>query len=102
MAWQRLRIRVRAEIADAIGDALLEAGALSVDASDAAFGTPDEHPIFGEPVTGWRLEDGRASWGFGLQLFFLGYPMHFDWVKYTDFATTSRGWDFTFWIGYDF
>lgn len=59
-------------------------------------------PIFGEPVTGWRLEDGRASWGFGLQLFFLGYPLHFDWVKYTDFATTSQGWDFTFWIGYDF
>jgi hypothetical protein len=59
-------------------------------------------PIFGEPVTGWRLEDGRASWGFGLQLFFLGYPMHFDWVKYTDFATTSQGWDFSFWIGYDF
>jgi len=59
-------------------------------------------PIFGEPVTGWRLQDGRASWGFGLQLFFLGYPMHFDWVKYTDFATTSEGWDFSFWIGYDF
>ena len=59
-------------------------------------------PIFGEPVTGWRLQDGRASWGFGLQLFFLGYPMHFDWTKYTDFATTSQGWDFGFWIGYDF
>jgi hypothetical protein len=59
-------------------------------------------PVFGEAVTGWRLQDGRASWGFGLQLFFLGYPMHFDWVKYTDFATTSKGWDFTFWIGYDF
>jgi hypothetical protein len=59
-------------------------------------------PVFGEPVTGWRLQDGRASWGFGLQLFFLGYPMHFDWVKYTDFATTSQGWDFSFWIGYDF
>ncbi len=59
-------------------------------------------PIYGEPVTGWRLQDGRASWGFGLQLFFLGYPMHFDWVKYTDFATTSDGWDFNFWIGYDF
>jgi len=28
--------------------------------------------------------------------------MHFDWVKYTDFATTSQGWDFSFWIGYDF
>ena len=59
-------------------------------------------PIFGEPVTGWRLVDGRASWGFGLQLFFLGYPMHFDWTKFTDFATTSKGWDFGFWIGYDF
>jgi hypothetical protein len=35
-------------------------------------------------------------------LFFLGYPMHFDWTKYTDFATTSQGWDFGFWIGYDF
>jgi hypothetical protein len=59
-------------------------------------------PIFGEPVTGFRLQDGRASWGFGLQLFFLGYPMHFDWTKYTDFATTSKGWDFSFWVGYDF
>ena len=59
-------------------------------------------PVFGEPVDGWRLQDGRASWGFGLQLFFLGYPLHFDWVKYTDFATQSPGWDFNFWIGYDF
>jgi hypothetical protein len=59
-------------------------------------------PIYGTPVQGWRLQDGRASWGFGLQLFFLGYPMHFDWTKYTDFATTSQGWDFHFWIGYDF
>ncbi len=59
-------------------------------------------PIFGQQVTGWRLQDGRASWGFGLQLFFLGYPLHFDWVKYTDFATTSQGWDFSFWVGYDF
>ncbi|MCG6922261.1 MAG: hypothetical protein LJF15_14420 [Acidobacteria bacterium] len=59
-------------------------------------------PIFGEPVTGWRLENGRASYGFGLQLFFAGYPMHFDWVKYTDFAATSNNWDFSFWIGYDF
>jgi hypothetical protein len=59
-------------------------------------------PVFGEAVSGWRLQDGRASYGFGLQLFFLGYPMHFDWTKYTDFAVTSDGWDFGFWIGYDF
>jgi hypothetical protein len=59
-------------------------------------------PIFGTAVNEWRLQDGRASWGFGVQLFFLGYPLHFDWVKYTDFATTSKGFDFNFWIGYDF
>ena len=59
-------------------------------------------PVFGEPATGRRLVDGRASYGFGLQMFFLGYPMHFDWTKFTDFAVTSNNWDFTFWIGYDF
>lgn len=34
---------------DRWSDALLAAGALSVDASDAAAGTPDESPIFDEP-----------------------------------------------------
>jgi Tol biopolymer transport system component len=59
-------------------------------------------PVFGEPVTGRRLLDARASYGFGFQLFFLGYPMHFDWSKFTDFAATSNNWKFTFWMGYDF
>ncbi len=63
MAWQRLRITVRAEEADAIGDALLEAGALSVDAGDAAFGTDEEKPIFGEPGADARAwpETGIAA-----------------------------------------
>ena len=34
-------------------------------------------------------------------MFFLGYPMHFDWTKFTDFAYHDR-WTFNFWIGYDF
>jgi WD40 repeat protein len=59
-------------------------------------------PIFGEPVSGFRLVDGRASYGMGLQFFFLGYPMHFDWTKLTDLKTTTPGWRFDFWIGYDF
>jgi hypothetical protein len=59
-------------------------------------------PVFGEPATGWHLEDGRASYGFGVQMFFIGYPMHFDWTKFTDFAVSSNNWDFNFWIGYDF
>ena len=43
---------------------------------------------FGEPVTGYHLVDGRASYGFGLQFFFLGYPLHFDWSKLTDLKTS--------------
>ncbi len=61
-----------------------------------------EDPIYGTPVSGWRLQDGRASWGFGLQLFFLGYPMHFDWTKLTDLKVASRNTRFDFWIGFDF
>jgi hypothetical protein len=59
-------------------------------------------PIFGEPVTGLHLVDGRASYGIGLQFFFLGYPMHFDWVKLTDLKVVSKDTRFEFWIGFDF
>ena len=51
---------------------------------------------------GYRLIDGRASYGMGLQFFFLGYPIHFDWTKLTDLQVTTEGWKFDFWIGYDF
>jgi outer membrane protein assembly factor BamA len=57
--------------------------------------------VFGEPVDGFHLVNGRASWGFGLQAFVLGYPLHFDWSKLTDFKVSSP-WRFSFWIGYDF
>jgi WD40 repeat protein len=57
---------------------------------------------FGEPVNGYHLVDGRASYGVGLQFFFLGYPMHFDWSKLTDLKVTSDKWRFDFWIGFDF
>jgi hypothetical protein len=58
--------------------------------------------VFGEPVSGFRLIDGRASYGMGLQFFFLGYPLHFDWTKLTDLKVATPGWKFDFWIGYDF
>jgi ribosomal protein L11 methyltransferase len=45
--------------ADAWGDALLDAGALAVEATDAQAGTADEEPHFGEPgepgFVAWRL-----------------------------------------------
>ena len=37
--------------AEALSDALLEAGVLSVSVEDADFGTDDERPLFGEPGT---------------------------------------------------
>jgi len=76
-------------------------------------------------VTGFRLQDGRASYGLGLETFALGFPIHFDWSWRTLF---NQGWEdvvfgctsvasngacvnsaadwrkprFAVWIGYDF
>jgi WD40-like Beta Propeller Repeat len=86
-------------------------------------------PRYGDPqtVNGFRLVDGRASYGFGLESFILGFPMHFDWSWKTLFnkaeedfqfrscqqvsaisfdcsgaGSTFRKMKFSFWIGYDF
>ena len=49
MAWLNLRVFLQADRAEALSDALLEAGALAVSLEDAAAGERDETPIFGEP-----------------------------------------------------
>ncbi len=75
-------------------------------------------PVFGNPidVTGYRLVDGRASYGFGLETFALGFPIHFDWAWRTlwnrdweDYVFAAQGGSHEFrrpqfkvWIGYDF
>jgi hypothetical protein len=75
-------------------------------------------PIYGPQTTvsGFRLKDGRASYGLGLQTFALGFPIHFDWAWRT---LLNKGWEdvqfaadggsstfrkprFAVWIGYDF
>jgi len=67
-------------------------------------------------VSGFRLVDARASYGFGLETFALGFPVHFDWSYRTLF---NKDWEdvvffglggssefrkarFAAWIGYDF
>ncbi|MCA1652554.1 MAG: hypothetical protein LC753_20565, partial [Acidobacteria bacterium] len=80
--------------------------------------------VFGPPqtISGFRLLDSRASYGFGLETFALGFPIHFDWSWRTLF---NRNWEdilfaqqgiqegmagskwfrkakFAMWIGYDF
>lgn len=49
MAWQTLTIHADASYAEALSEALLEHGALSVELLDADADTPDEQAIFGEP-----------------------------------------------------
>lgn len=49
MSYQALWFDADAAMAEAWSDALLDAGALSVDLSDPTAGTPDEAPLYGEP-----------------------------------------------------
>ncbi|GAB4116576.1 MAG: 50S ribosomal protein L11 methyltransferase [Sideroxydans sp.] len=49
MSWLTLSVHAVAEHAEALSEALLEHGALSVDLLDADADTPDEQAIFGEP-----------------------------------------------------
>jgi len=59
LAYLALRFDATAADAEAWADALLDAGALSVDVADPLAGTPEETPLFGEPgapaTTLWRL-----------------------------------------------
>jgi ribosomal protein L11 methyltransferase len=49
VSWLTLSIHADASYAEALSEALLELGALSVDMLDADADTPDEQAIFGEP-----------------------------------------------------
>ena len=74
--------------------------------------------VFGPPIAvdGFRLVNGRASYGISLQTMAIGFPLHFDWAWRTLF---NRNWEdilfaqsggseefrkvrFSLWIGYDF
>lgn len=59
MAWVSLELVLDAAAAEALGDALMGAGALSVSVEDADAGTAAEQPLFGEP--GAMPE--REAWG---------------------------------------
>ncbi|OGV72415.1 MAG: ribosomal protein L11 methyltransferase [Methylophilales bacterium RIFCSPHIGHO2_02_FULL_57_10] len=72
MAWQSLKIEAEADAAEALSDALMALGALSVGIEDADAETPDELPIFGEPGEGepgvWRHNVVSALFDEGLDL----------------------------------
>ena len=49
MAWLSVSFEVAADDVEAVSDALLEAGAASVEVTDADAGSPAEQPVFAEP-----------------------------------------------------
>jgi ribosomal protein L11 methyltransferase len=49
MAWVEILVEVNRDHAEALSDALMDAGALSVSVEDADLGTEAEKPMFGEP-----------------------------------------------------
>jgi outer membrane protein assembly factor BamA len=75
-------------------------------------------PSYGpaQTISGFRLRDGRASYGIGLESFLLGFPIHFDFAWRTLFnkdwedalfagvggGSAFRKPQFKVWIGYDF
>ncbi|MEX3935420.1 50S ribosomal protein L11 methyltransferase [Paraburkholderia phymatum] len=58
MSYRELIVELAREHAEALSDALLELGALSVSVEDADADTPDEQPLFGEP----GLTPERTAW----------------------------------------
>lgn len=72
MAWQSLKIEADSEAAEALSDALMELGALTVGIEDADAETPDELPVFGEPGLGepgvWRRNIVSALFETGVDL----------------------------------
>jgi ribosomal protein L11 methyltransferase len=58
MPWISVSLEANAEQVEPFSDALIDAGALAVDVSDAAAGTAQEQPVFGEPRPpmegGWK------------------------------------------------
>lgn len=58
MSYRELIAELERERAEALSDALIELGALSVSVEDADADTPDEQPLFGEP----GLTPERTAW----------------------------------------
>ncbi|NRR33023.1 50S ribosomal protein L11 methyltransferase [Oxalobacteraceae bacterium] len=58
MSWTEIVIEIALEHAEALSDALMEVGALSVSVEDADEGTDAEQPLFGEP----GMEPKEAAW----------------------------------------
>jgi len=119
VAFVALRFDTDAAHAERWSDALIDAGALSVDVSDPAAGTPREAPVYGEPggpdATYWPIsrvealfgEDADADAALVASARALDAPMPLhetravadrDWVRLTQSQFGPIAIDETFWI----
>lgn len=72
--------------------------------------TVEDFDIDGETIIGYRAVDAIGSYGFGMEFFLLGFPIHIDFVKALDWPSFSKPFDYNvrgnwqtkFWIGFDF
>jgi outer membrane protein assembly factor BamA len=49
-----------------------------------------------------RLKDGRASYGAGFSIYFLGLPWNIDFARQWDFKQTTGGTQTEFYVGWTF
>ena len=82
MSWTEVVIEIARDNAEALSDALMESGALSVSVEDADEGTDQETPLFGEP----GMEPAQAASSIGLltpPAFTTRFVADEDWVRLT-------------------
>jgi hypothetical protein len=66
-----------------------------------AFWFNDQPFDFFEDGQKFKLKDPLASYGYGIEFFLFGYPLHLEWVYKTNFKETNFN-GINFWIGFDF
>jgi Tol biopolymer transport system component len=86
-------------------------GAVFFDITRSKFnGYPAQFLRYEDPLLPPLAFDAIGSFGWGIQLFFLGLPIHIEWVKRLEWLNFSNPFDFQtygkfqtkFWIGLDF
>ena len=67
MSWLSVTLTADADSVEALSDALVAAGAVAVEVTDASAGTPREHAMFATPgesgAPGWTLSNISALFG---------------------------------------
>jgi hypothetical protein len=99
-------------IRDIRGRMFFDVGGGALKGQPFQFWTTSGNAPIGSPCAGTSgpcLVDGKASWGFGFELNFLGLPMHFDWAELTNLKqnvanpiTGTKGFRFAWYIGPSF